>query len=357
MSRAPTPPRRVLVMELAGLGDNIHLLPALWALHRHWPEAELHVMVNAPVASLFELTPWVRKVWAYPTAPKPGLADNWRWGRVLRAQRYDLVLNTTGGDRPSLLTWLTRAPQRIARRPSDGGPPGWSALFTRVLEVPYWREPMFVQKLRCAALLGADVDPDDPAEPRFAISLDAERRRQAGVAEADDGTYIHISPFTTSPARELPLTQVAALIAALRTAHPDLRIALSCAGTARETQRLAELLAQLPEPPWRVWSGTLPIPALASVIAGAALNFSGDTGSLHVALMTGTPAVAWFRAHRGQNEWIPRSPRYAVLVAEHPADAPALLGIDTAALVDAASRILAAATTRQTPAPVPESTR
>ncbi|GAC1632676.1 MAG: putative lipopolysaccharide heptosyltransferase III [Nevskia sp.] len=341
MSEVGTP-ARVLVMELGGLGDNIHLLPALRALRRRWPQAELQVMVHAHVAGLFELVPWVQKVWGYPASPKPKLAGNWRWGRALRAQRYDLVLNTTGGDRASLLTWLTRAPERIARRPSDGGPRGWSLLFTRVLDVPYWIEPMFVQKLRCARLLGCDIDDAELAAPQFEIALDTGLRRQAGVAPEDDGGYIHISPFTTSPARELPLAQIAALIAGLRAAHPALRVALSCAGSARETQRLAELLVLLPAPPWRVWPGTLPVPALASVIAGAALNFSGDTGGLHVALMTGTPAVAWFRAHRGEREWIPRAPRYRVLVAEGPADAPALAGIDTAALLDAAAAVLAA---------------
>ena len=47
-------PRKLLVMELAGLGDNIHLLPALWLVRQQWPHAELHVMVNAHVADLFK---------------------------------------------------------------------------------------------------------------------------------------------------------------------------------------------------------------------------------------------------------------------------------------------------------------
>jgi len=333
-------PRKLLVMELAGLGDNIHLLPALWKLRQRWPDAELHVMVHVHVIGLFRLLPWVQRVWGYPASPKPKLAGNWHWGRELRQQNYDLVLNTTGGDRASMLSWLTRAPQRIGRRPSDGGPRGWSLLFTRVLEVPYWIEPMFSQKLRCAALLGCEVSDADLMTPHFEVAIDPDLRRQAGVAPEDDGRYLHLSPFTTSPARELPLPQLAELITGLRTALPELRIALSCASTPRETARLAALVALLPEAPWRLWSGLLDVPALASVIAGAALNFSGDTGSLHVALMAGTPAVAWFRAHRGQREWIPRSPQYRVLVSEAPADAPALPGIDTAALIDAAKTIL-----------------
>jgi ADP-heptose:LPS heptosyltransferase len=333
-------PRKLLVMELAGLGDNIHLLPALWKLRQQWPQAQLHLMVNAHVAPLFRLTPWVQQVWAYPNAPKPGLAGNWRWGRRLRKEGYDCVINTNGSDRSSLLCWMTGAPRRIGRRPADGGPKGWSKLFTQVVETPYHREPMTLQKLRCVQQLGIPVEPEELVAPHFEVTIDPALRRAAGIAVEDDGRYIHISPFTTSPARELPLPQLAALITGLRATQPQLRIALSCAPVPRETAGLAALLALLPEPPWRVWSGTLDIPALAAVIAGSALNLSGDTGSLHVALMTGARAVAWFRAHRGQDEWIPRQPGYRVLVAPDLPPREALHGIETPALLAAVAQIL-----------------
>jgi hypothetical protein len=79
-AEAPTAPQKLLVMELAGLGDNVHLLPALWLVRRQCPDAQLHVMVNAHVASLFKLTPWVDRVWSYPSAPKPGLGGILRRG-------------------------------------------------------------------------------------------------------------------------------------------------------------------------------------------------------------------------------------------------------------------------------------
>jgi ADP-heptose:LPS heptosyltransferase len=235
---------------------------------------------------------------------------------------------------------MTYAPRRIGRRPADGGPVGWSKLFTQVVVAPYHGEPMYQQKLRCFQQLDIAVDPKDMEIPHFEVSIDAALRRAAGVDAADERHYIHISPFTTSPARELPLGQVAELVSGLRRAHPQLRIALSCARVPREIEGLSALVEMLPEAPWRTWSGTLDVPGLAAVIQTAALNLSGDTGSLHVALMTGTRALAWFRTHRGQDEWIPQQPGYQVLVA---ADAPprdALHGIDTPALLAAAAEIL-----------------
>ena len=69
------------------------------------------------------------------------------------------------------------------------------------------------------------------------------------------------------------------------------------------------------EGPWRVYAGTLDVAGLAAVIEKCACNLSGDTGSLHLAMMTRAPAVAWFRAHKGEKEWIPEGTQYRVLVA------------------------------------------
>ncbi|HUP29476.1 MAG TPA: glycosyltransferase family 9 protein, partial [Usitatibacter sp.] len=190
-------PGKVLVMELAGLGDNVHLLPALWELRDHWPATELHVMVNAHVAALFGLAPWVDRTWAYPR-PRPSLASSLDWTRRLRAERFDCVINTTGSDRSSLITRGTGAPMRIGRRPADGGPPGWAWLFTQVVDEPHYREPMYLQKrnFMATALLGPGRR--FAGEPRFHVAIDPALRRAAGITAADEGKYIHLSPCTTA---------------------------------------------------------------------------------------------------------------------------------------------------------------
>ena len=331
-------PRKVLVMELAGLGDNVHLLPALWLVRREWPDAKLHLMVNAHVAGLFKLAPWVDQLWSYPSAPKPGPAGSLAWSRNLRRERFDVVINTTGSDRSSLITWTTGAPVRIGRRPADGGPTGWSLLFTHVMEHAHYEQPMYLQKWECLRDAGFGKPGD---KPEFHVSIDPALRRAAAIEPEDEGRYIHVSPFTTADERELPAEQVADLVQRLRTAHPQLRVVLSCAATDRERGKMERLLPLLREKPWRMFAGTLGVDGLAAVIEKSALNLSGDTGSLHLAMMVRAPAVAWFRTHRGEREWIPEGERYRVLIAEGgPRDC--LHGIDTDALVRACGEVLAA---------------
>jgi len=328
---------RILVLEVAGLGDNVHLLPALWRVRQAWPGATLHVCAAQGTAELFRLTPWVDRVWPYPWNPRPGLAAHVAFGLRLRRERFDLAINFSGSDRTTLLTRLTGAPQRWGRRPHDGGMAGFGWFYTRVLEHPFYAEPMFRQKWQCLRDQGLPAG----AAPEFHVEIPPELRRRAGIEPADEGRYLHVSPFTTADRRELPPEQLAALLAGLRRQFPQYRLAVSCAPTERERGKLAALLARLDAPPWKVFAGTLDIPALAAVIERAALNVCGDTGSLHLALMTGTPAVAWFRkhAHDAEREWTPPGPRYRVLVSDQGSDR-ALAGIDTAALLGAARELL-----------------
>lgn len=332
----PANPRKVLVMELAGLGDNVHLLPALWVVRQHWPEAQLHAMVNAPSTGLFRMTPWVDEVWAYPTAPRPKLRENLSWASRLRAARFDCVLNTNGSDRSSLLSRATGAPRRISRRPADGGPPGWHFLFTEVLEQPYYQELMLEQKWRMLAQAGFAIG----ASPEFHVTIDSRWRREAGITTADEKAYLHVSPFTALDRKELPPAQLAEVIDGLQAAHPQYRVVLTCAGSARESAKMRSLLPLLRRKPWLVHAGTLDVAALAAVIQGAALSLSGDSAALHLAMLAGTPAVAWYRAHGGQKEWIPADTRYRVVVAESPSP-DALHGIATADVLAAAAALLA----------------
>lgn len=330
--------RKVLVMELAGLGDNVHLLPALWLARNQWPDAKLHVMVNAHVAALFRLTPWVDRVWAYPSSPKPRLADNLAWARDLRRERFDVAINTTGSDRSSLLTRATGAPLRIGRRPADGGPPGWPLLYTHVVDEPYYNDAMYRQKWRCLRAAGVGAE---SATPEFHVAIDPTLRRAAGIDPGDEGQYVHVSPFTTADERELPAAQMVELLAGLRAAYPHLRIVLSCAGTERERAKMQALLPLLREPPWRVYAGALDVATLAALIERCAVNLSGDTGSLHLAMLTGAPAVAWFRSHKGEKEWIPEGAQYRVRIAPGGAK-DALHGIDTEALLADVGEAMAA---------------
>ena len=319
--------KKILVMEVAGLGDNVHLLPALWLVRRSYPDAQLYVLAATGTSGLFKLTPWVDKAWSYPWNPRPSFAEHLRWGFKLRAERYDFVINFSGSDRTTLLARMSGAPERWGRRPHDGGMLGFGAFYTRVLEHPFYSIPMFQQKFNCLVAEGFTGS----AAPEF----------HAEVAAPAERGYLHVSPCTTAARRELPVAQLAELLNTLCREFPSRKLVLSCAPAPREREKLAALVPLLATKPWQVHAGTLDIPGLAALIKGAALHLCGDTGALHLALMTGTRAVAWFRkhAHDAEHEWIPPGPDYRVLVSDTGTE-DALGGIANDNLLAAARELL-----------------
>src|SRR5215831_3395051 len=287
--------RKVMVLDLGFIGDTVHTLPALWLLRQAYPEAELHMAVSDHVVSLLECVPWVERSWGYPRFPKHAtLKQNLQMVARLRRERFDVIINLNGSDRSSWLTLLSGAPERLGRLPRDGGPLFWRRMFTEIVEHSSLDEPSYVQKCRCLEKAGF------PSRgPEFHVEINPTHLQAAGLNASDSGTYIYLSPFTTAENKELPPEQLVELINQLGSEIPDKRLVISTSPTERERGKMESLLLTLRRKPWRVFAGNLTVAQLAAVVQHSALNLSGDTGTLHLALMSGTPAVSWFRPNPG----------------------------------------------------------
>jgi ADP-heptose:LPS heptosyltransferase len=328
--------KKIMVLDLGFLGDTIHLLPALWMIRQAYPQAELHVAVASHITSFMDCAPWINRVWGYMRYPRHAtLRENWQMVSRLRQEKFDVVINLNGSDRSSWLTFLSGARERLGRVPDDGGPWFWKRMFTAHIECPKTAEPIYLQKCRCLAQAGFPF-----ATPEFHVEIASENLRAAGISEADAGNYFHISPFTTADYKELSPTQLAEFIAALAKNFPDKKIVLSCAPTEREKNKMAELLALLPQKPWRVFAGNLNLMQIAAVIKNSALHFCGDTGTLHLAVMTQTSVVAWFWPNPSLREWIPVGEKYRVIIGENPAGEKFLGLVATEELLQAAQAVL-----------------
>ena len=85
---------RALLVRLSSIGDVVHTLPALAALHRHGWEADW--LVEPPSRVLLDLNPLLAQVQAAPSRKAFG------WGKALatvgalRSRRYDAALDFQG---------------------------------------------------------------------------------------------------------------------------------------------------------------------------------------------------------------------------------------------------------------------
>lgn len=323
--------RKVLVVCSGGLGDAIHLLPALRLVRQNYPEAALHVLMGHQL--FFEkLTPWIDFAWP---ALHRRVVRNRKLVRRLRAERFDAVYSLSWRGSAVFAAWLTGAPLRIGRR----GPPDdrwwWQQLaLTGVVDYPLRTQPMYYQRWMClrkAGLVGSD--------PEFDFQLLPEWFAECGLSEHDRKSYIHVAPFSAEARRDLPLDQCVDLLERVHQAHG--RMVLSCDHSADAIARLEKILSMLTFVPWKTYKGTLEIHHFVALIEGARLHLGGDTGGLHVARLVGSPSVSWFRTAFGNAHWAPAVEEYlhrAIISSDSREDS--LHGIRTDDLLGLARQLL-----------------
>jgi heptosyltransferase-3 len=102
--------RRVLVVRLRSIGDAVLATPALNALRRFLPEAQIDLLLEDWIAPLFEGHPDVDSV---IVVRRRCLLSRIQVAARLRRSRYDVAFNLHGGTTATFLTRLSGARHRV----------------------------------------------------------------------------------------------------------------------------------------------------------------------------------------------------------------------------------------------------
>ena len=105
-------PRRILLIKPSSMGDVIHSLPVVAALHKHWPDAEIRWLIHPAFCELVENNPAVSGTVVFPRDQFRGLIGLGRallWARKLREWKPDLVIDLQGLLRSALMARCTGA--------------------------------------------------------------------------------------------------------------------------------------------------------------------------------------------------------------------------------------------------------
>jgi ADP-heptose:LPS heptosyltransferase len=226
-----------------------------------------------------------------------GLAADVALGRRLRAGRFDLAIDFHGGPRASLLTWLSRAPERIGYEIA-----GRSWMYTRRVARPRALRPRHSVENQWDLLRPLDIDPPDRERDSVdmaigadAIATVARRLAEAGVAEHHRLIVIHVS--AGNPFRRWPLEHFVALTTAL-AGKEERRIIVTSGPSDREAavSVVAGARAALgPEAVMRVLScGEFSLAELRALFDRATLYIGGDSGPLHIAATSRVAIVALY---------------------------------------------------------------
>ena len=359
---AATPPRRVLLFRLERIGDLLMILDALGTVRRRLPDAELHLVVgswNAELAGLIPAidhvdtldVPWLSRGTA-PSALRAVVAQTARW----RRHAFDLAINFEPDVRSNALAAASGAPRRAGYAAKGGG-----ALLTDVQPYdPSIHVAANALRLVARALPPAAVGPARAAVGAASSALripdDARARAARLLAGVDGGgPLVGLNPGAGRAVKEWPPARFAAVASRLSRQTQPTFVLL---GAAAE-RPLADAVARALPAGVRLINlvGEAPLVDLAAVLDRLALLIVGDTGPMHLAAAVGTPVVAIF-GPSDPTRYGPLHPRSAVVHAAlwcrpcnrvrrpparcQGATPDCLAGVSVDAVVEAASRLLAA---------------
>ncbi len=300
--------RKVIVVDLGFLGDAVHLLPALWEIHRHYPAAERHVLTTPVAADVLNLAGCVDRLWPLELLPgRRSLAGHRRLLAAARRERFDVAINLSAADRSIILTALTGARHRLGLL---GGRPHW---WNRWL-VPHWLPPpdpglpVFEQRRQALRAAGFVLAP-----PRFDLRVppDAAAWAEAAVPAG----AIHLSLNSANPLKEWPVGHYARLANGLLADLPRTGLVLSASGNVREQTRLDAFFAAVNDARVRRLPAGLSIAQLAAALTRSRLHIGPDSGVIHLAMALGVPTLSLFRQRGGYRAWLPLGEAHRQILA------------------------------------------
>jgi heptosyltransferase-1 len=110
----PSQIQRILLIRLRRIGDVILTTPAISALREDFPAASITYIVEKPYRQLVEGNPNLDKV-IVPES-KQSLRGFLKLIRLIRKNKYDVVLDFHGGPRASLITLFSKAKLKVGYR-------------------------------------------------------------------------------------------------------------------------------------------------------------------------------------------------------------------------------------------------
>jgi len=291
--------QRFLVVRLSSIGDIVHTLPAVAALGRAHPQAEIHWVVEERFSELLAANPYVSRVikldtlgWRKNPTSGRAMSEIMQGFAALREYPYDAAIDFQGLIKSAIFTRLCHSQERVGLARGWLREPLASVLYTQRVS-PKNCTHIIEINLSLVEALGASASewefplPDQPQD-REAVQTELQR---LGTKE-----FIIVNPGGGWKSKRWSPANYAELIAALAGQIPfDILVT----GSPQEEGVAREIItgAGVPRAKWFP-STLLQFIALARQ---ARLLVGGDTGPLHLAAAVGTPIVALFNAADPRN--------------------------------------------------------
>jgi lipopolysaccharide heptosyltransferase I len=286
-------PQKILIIKPSAMGDIVHSLPVLSAVHKTYPDAEIFWLVRTEFAGLLEGHPHLSKIILFD---RKYLGTAWKnpkaFGALvvlimrLKKEKFDLIIDLQGLFRTASLGWLSGCKVRVG--PSSGREFS-HFLYTKTIRQDRDSIHVVDYYLKIAAAAGVVVDAAE-------FILPTDNRSEKAVASildelgAGEKGYAILIPGSAHSDKCWPSERFAAVADKIAE-----RFGLSviAVGTASESS-LADDINGKAKVNVKNLAGRTDVPVLISLLRKAKVVISNDTGPGHIAAALKVPMVMIF---------------------------------------------------------------
>lgn len=285
-------PKKILIIKPSAMGDIVHALPVLSAVHKSYPDAEISWLVRTEFAGLLEGHPYLSGIILFD---RKFLGTAWKnpkaFGAIvslimrLRKEKFDLIIDLQGLFRTASLGWLSGCKARFGPR---SGREFSRIFYTRTIKQDEDSIHVVDYYLKIAAAAGA------VGEVEFILPKNTKADESVKSLLADSGVgekgYAVLIAGSAHADKYWPTERFADV--ADKVAE---RFGLSVinVGTAGE-KLLGEEIKDKAKVDVKNLAGRTDVPMLISILRGARLVISNDTGPGHIAAVLKVPLVMIF---------------------------------------------------------------
>ncbi len=285
--------KNILIIKPSSLGDIVLALPALTALRKSFPDANISWLIRPDFAPLLENHPhlnevilfdrkFLGKAWYHPRAFGSLLSLIWR----LRRSKFDLVIDLQGLFRTASLAWLSGCKNRFGMT------------MTRELAHIFYTHKIpqdqdcihlvdyYLKIIQTAGASRTQVEFVLPVDPAAVDSVN-EMLRAHGV---DVDNYVVFMPGSVHSDKWWPVERFAVLADRISS---QFGLSVVATGTASEKD-IVKKLQSLAAVPVADFAGQTSLRELIALLRAAKLVLGNDTGPGHIAAALDTPTVLIF---------------------------------------------------------------
>ena len=299
--------RKILIIQLGGIGDVVLTTPIFGVLRNKFPQAQIHFLTSSLVSKLFRRDPYLDEVLVYPT-PSTALYRVFRYFTKSRTNQYDLVIDYQCTPGTAQLSWFSGARYRL----------GWKMkrrqwAYNLFSEANNSADYVALQKIKALKELGIIEKPG-----KLQIFLDQDDVKEVKKYFLTENINpqqlkINMTPVGQVQTRQWEIDHYVTLAERLIEKY---HATVFFSGKNEDQGKLHSLASQakyeikvLP-----VW----PLHQFTAFLSQVDLHFSYDNGPKHLAIAVNTPTLSLFATDM-PSLWNPMDdPNHPFLLAEVP---------------------------------------